>query len=56
MDNVVSFFRSGWRPFAGWVCVSGLFVQIVFVPLVVGLCSLFGHIKWCFQHLICPRY
>lgn len=43
MDNAVSFFRSGWRPFAGWVCVSGLLVQIVFIPLVVGLCSLFGH-------------
>jgi hypothetical protein len=28
-----SFFKSGWRPAAGWVCVSALFYQMVCRPL-----------------------
>lgn len=29
-----SLFKSGWRPAAGWACVSGLFYQILFRPLL----------------------
>jgi hypothetical protein len=28
-----SFFISGWRPAAGWVCVLGLFYQLIFRPI-----------------------
>ena len=27
-----SFFKSGWRPAVGWICVFGLFYQFVFLP------------------------
>lgn len=27
-----NFFKSGWRPAVGWICVFGLFYQFVFLP------------------------
>jgi hypothetical protein len=32
-DNL---FKSGWRPFIGWVCGAGLSYQFLFRPLLVG--------------------
>lgn len=31
-----SVFTSGWRPFIGWVCGSGLFYQLLIRPLLIG--------------------
>jgi len=28
---------SGWRPALGWVCVLGLFYQMIVYPLVIGI-------------------
>lgn len=32
-----SFFKSGWRPFIGWVCGLGLMYQFLFRPLMTFL-------------------
>lgn len=29
-----SFFKAGWRPGSGWVCVVGLAYQLVFWPIL----------------------
>lgn len=29
-----SFFKSGWRPAVGWICVSGLSYQLLFRPIM----------------------
>lgn len=36
-------FVSGWRPFIGWVCGSGLAYQFVASPLLTWATGLFGH-------------
>jgi len=36
-------FVSGWRPFIGWVCGSGLAYQFVFSPLMTWGAALIGH-------------
>jgi hypothetical protein len=36
-------FVSGWRPFIGWVCGSGLAYQFVFSPLLTWGAALIGH-------------
>jgi hypothetical protein len=36
-------FVSGWRPFVGWVCGSGLAYQFVFSPLLTWGAALIGH-------------
>lgn len=38
-----SVFVSGWRPFIGWVCGSGLAYQFVFSPLLTWAAALVGH-------------
>ena len=35
-------FKSGWRPGAGWICVSGLFYQFLFQPLAAWSSSIHG--------------
>jgi hypothetical protein len=35
------FFKSGWRPFVGWVCGTGLAYQFLIRPLLVGIT---GHV------------
>jgi hypothetical protein len=35
-------FRGGWRPAAGWVCVTGLFYQFLFQPLAAWSGSIQG--------------
>jgi hypothetical protein len=35
-------FRGGWRPAAGWVCVSGLGYQFLFQPLLAWASALQG--------------
>jgi hypothetical protein len=37
------FFRSGWRPFVGWICGVGLGVQFLVSPLATWVASLLGH-------------
>ena len=37
-----SFFRGGWRPAVGWVCVTGLAVTFVARPLLPWAASLLG--------------
>ena len=36
-------FVSGWRPFVGWVCGSGLAIQFVARPFAVWGSTLLGH-------------
>lgn len=38
-----SVFVSGWRPFVGWVCGSGLAIQYIVAPMVTWLATLAGH-------------
>lgn len=38
-----SLFVSGWRPFVGWVCGSGLAYQFLFRPIATGITSAIGH-------------
>lgn len=35
-------FVSGWRPFVGWTCASGLAIQFVIGPLVTWVSAFFG--------------
>lgn len=37
------FFRSGWRPFVGWICGTGLAVQFLVSPLATWVATLLGH-------------
>lgn len=37
-----SVFVSGWRPFIGWVCGSGLAYQFVAAPILTWVAALFG--------------
>jgi hypothetical protein len=37
------FFRSGWRPFVGWICGVGLAVQFLVGPLATWGAGLAGH-------------
>ncbi|HET8689241.1 MAG TPA: holin family protein [Methanosarcina sp.] len=37
-----SFFKSGWRPATGWVCVSGLFYQVVVRPILSWISRING--------------
>lgn len=34
-------FKSGWRPFIGWVCGAGLVYEFVLRPFIPLFCSLF---------------
>lgn len=36
-------FVSGWRPFIGWICASGLGIQFVIGPLLEWASVLSGH-------------
>lgn len=36
-----SFFKSGWRPATGWICVFGLFYQFVFLPFATFFLALY---------------
>lgn len=36
-----SFFKSGWRPAVGWICVFGLFYQFVFLPFATFFLALY---------------
>lgn len=36
-----SFFKSGWRPAVGWICVFGLFYQFVFLPFAAFFLALY---------------
>jgi len=38
-----SFFKSGWRPFVGWICGTGLFVQFLVNPIGSWVAALMGH-------------
>jgi hypothetical protein len=38
-----SLFVSGWRPFVGWVCASGLAIQFIIAPLATWISGLLGH-------------
>lgn len=38
-----SLFVSGWRPFVGWVCGSGLAYQFLFRPIATGVSAAVGH-------------
>lgn len=38
-----SLFVSGWRPFIGWVCGSGLAYQFVLAPVASWAAALAGH-------------
>lgn len=35
-------FRGGWRPAAGWVCVAGLFYQVLLQPILPWVVQLFA--------------
>lgn len=37
-----SLFKSGWRPAAGWVCVSALFYNFILSPLLPWLLTVCG--------------
>lgn len=37
------FFKSGWRPFVGWVCGAGLATQFLVGPLATWIVGLMGH-------------
>jgi hypothetical protein len=38
-----SLFISGWRPFVGWVCASGLAIQFIVGPLLMWGSAALGH-------------
>jgi hypothetical protein len=39
-----SLFKSGWRPFVGWVCAGGLVYQFIAQPLFSWASSAFLHV------------
>lgn len=38
-----SFWKSGWRPFVGWVCGTGFATQFVFGPLLTWISAMAGY-------------
>lgn len=38
-----STFVSGWRPFVGWICGTGLAMQFIVAPLLTWGSTLYGH-------------
>ena len=38
-----SMFVSGWRPFVGWVCASGLAAQFIIAPIATWVAALAHH-------------
>lgn len=38
-----SVFVAGWRPYVGWICGTGLGLQVIVAPLFTWLSALFGH-------------
>lgn len=36
-------FKSGWRPFVGWICGVGLGVQFIVAPFATWTATLYGH-------------
>lgn len=41
-EATTDLFRGGWRPAAGWVCVSGLFYQFILSPLLPWIFNALG--------------
>jgi hypothetical protein len=39
--NSPSLFKSGWRPMAGWICVSAMGYYYILMPLVVWIAKFF---------------
>lgn len=39
-----SLFKSGWRPYLGWVGGMALTLQCVVIPVVAYMCGLFGYV------------
>jgi len=37
------FFKSGWRPAAGWTCVAAFAWNYVLGPMIVNVLAIFGH-------------
>jgi hypothetical protein len=37
------FFKSGWRPFIGWTCGTGLAFQFIVAPIATWAVALAGH-------------
>lgn len=35
-----TFYKTGWRPLTGWICVSGLFYEIILKNAVIWLTNL----------------
>ena len=38
-----SIFVAGWRPYVGWICGTGLGLQVIVAPLFTWLSTLIGH-------------
>ena len=38
-----SIFKSGWRPFVGWICGTGLAMQFLVAPVATFFAAVFGH-------------
>lgn len=38
-----SLFVAGWRPYVGWICGSGLALQVIVAPLFTWASALLGH-------------
>lgn len=38
-----SMFVAGWRPYVGWICGTGLGMEVIVGPLVTWLSTLMGH-------------
>jgi hypothetical protein len=43
-----SLFRSGWRPAVGWICVSGLGYQFLFLPIFPWAANIISHTMFAF--------
>lgn len=38
-----SLFIAGWRPYVGWICGTGLGLQVIVAPLFTWISTLVGH-------------
>lgn len=38
-----SLFIAGWRPYVGWICGTGLGLQVIVAPLFTWMSALVGH-------------
>ena len=38
-----SVFIAGWRPYVGWICGTGLGLQVIIAPLFTWISALVGH-------------